>query len=240
MFWTLGSAASFSKIMKYLLLNLMVFFILFQMFPGKQNPGKRLRGFSGGAASRRFDFLPSIVRTVLWGGWDLLDYLTWAECLRVHLAASLERWGWAGCLLRSPFHVQLFPCYFASINALMIVPRAVLLQQFSQSPPACLRRWVLLLLPLKSLFPYSGIRASTEQSCERECRPHCFSAMRVYCLVNDLQYNFIKNWSECGDYCLYRLGWCLEMWWHCSSAMLKPFPCAYLNPHKYVWECSSF
>ncbi|XP_040600899.1 beta-defensin 118-like [Mesocricetus auratus] len=33
MFWTLGSAASFSKIMKYLLLNLMVFFILFQMFP---------------------------------------------------------------------------------------------------------------------------------------------------------------------------------------------------------------
>ncbi|XP_059117617.1 defensin beta 118-like [Peromyscus eremicus] len=33
MFWTLGCVTSFSKIMKYSLLTLMVFFILFQLFP---------------------------------------------------------------------------------------------------------------------------------------------------------------------------------------------------------------
>lgn len=209
MFWTLGSAASFSKIMKYLILTLMVFFMLFQLFPGKQKPGKGWESSVGGVASWRFGV--SFHPLCIWSSriaeicWTTRPEQNAWECI---WPASLEPWGWAECLLKNNFHVQLFPCYFASVNAPMIHLRAVLLQQFSQSPPmvspaAFLRCWVLLLLPLESLFTYSGMRASTEQSCGRECRPHYFfSAMKVCCLVNDLQYNFIKNWSEFWDYCL--------------------------------------
>jgi hypothetical protein len=51
--------------MKYLLLNLLVFFILFQLFPGKQNQGKMMRELSWGISDGGYDSLPSIVGRVL-------------------------------------------------------------------------------------------------------------------------------------------------------------------------------
>lgn len=43
MFWTPGSATSFSKTMRFWLLTLTVFLILFQMLPGNQNQERRKR-----------------------------------------------------------------------------------------------------------------------------------------------------------------------------------------------------
>lgn len=52
-FWTPGSATTFSKTMKFLLLTLTVFLILFQMLPGNQNKKMKKRELRWGTACER-------------------------------------------------------------------------------------------------------------------------------------------------------------------------------------------
>lgn len=60
MFSTPGSAISFSKIMKFLLLALTVFLVLFQMFPGKQNQGRREKELAQRTVRGRLNTFSSI------------------------------------------------------------------------------------------------------------------------------------------------------------------------------------
>lgn len=74
MFWTPGSATSFLKTMKFLILTLIVFLILFQMQPGNQNQGKRKRARVG-TCPRKVYYLSVHSDKVFRGAWNLLDFI---------------------------------------------------------------------------------------------------------------------------------------------------------------------
>lgn len=131
MFWTPGSGTVFSKTMKFLLLTLTIFFILFQMLPGNQNQKRRRkRELRWGIAYGRVNiFLP--IQTGFSGVPEICLILS--ECTpprtnlrprtgKVFWLGPLEPWSRAEYLPRGSSRTQVWPqhpnylWHFAPVN----------------------------------------------------------------------------------------------------------------------------
>lgn len=196
-------------------------------------------------AGGMFAILPSIVGMVLWCGWNLLDYLSWEDAWECVWPASLELWDWAKCLLRNPFHIWLFPLLLCFNQCSDDPARG--LSYFSNFPGF---PWQQALKPSLDAgfcyyFPWSSRsvlgwkRPQSGHVEENVDHTHLFSH-RSLMFGNDLQYSFIRKWSEFWNYCLYKLDGFLEKRWHPSSHIWKPILSVHINPYKYAWEWSSF